>query len=85
MTTPNDLSDGALAVFAFAAYHQLSSGDAVTSIISDDAVGHRADPAGVAELVQARLATQKDDRLHLTAEGQVMLSQVIDRIRGAWS
>ena len=84
MTTPNDLSDPALAVFAFAAYHQLSTGDAVTSLVSNDASGHSADPTAVAELVQLHLATQKDNRLQLTAEGQLMLSQIIDRIRGAW-
>lgn len=84
MTTPNDLSDQALAVLAFAAYHQLGSGDMVTSIVSSDASGHHADPAAVAELVHKRLAVQKDDRLHLTDEGQVMLSQIIDRIRGSW-
>lgn len=84
MTTPNDLSDSALAVFAYAAYHQLGSGDAVTSIVSNDAAGHKADPAAIAELVQRQLATQKDERLRLTSEGQVMLSQIIDRIRGTW-
>lgn len=84
MTTPNDLSDKALAVFAFAAYHQLESGDQVSSVISADHAGHKADPSAVTELLQADLAIQQDDRLHFTVAGQLMLSQVIDRMRGSW-
>ena len=85
MATPNDLSDKALAVFAFAAYHQLESGDVISSLVSNDKSGHKADPAAVAELVHADLATQHEDRLRLTAAGQLMVSQIIDRIRGSWS
>ncbi|MDB5612645.1 MAG: hypothetical protein JWQ22_298 [Devosia sp.] len=85
MTTPNDLSDKALAVFAFAAYHQLESGDAVSSLVSNDKNGHKADPAAIEELVQAELATEHEDRLRLTDAGQLMLSQIIDRIRGSWA
>lgn len=84
MTTPNDLSDKALAVFAFAAFHQLESGDAVTSIVATDGAGHRADPAAIAELVEVGLASERGDRLHLTDAGQLMLSQILDRIRGSW-
>ena len=84
MTTPNDLSDKALAVFAFAAFHQLESGDVVTSIVATDGAGHRADPAAIAELVEVGLASERDDRLHLTDAGQLMLSQILDRIRGSW-
>ena len=84
MTTPNDLSDKALAIFAFAAYHQLGSGDLVSSVVSADHAGHKADPSAVAELAQADLATEHGDRLHFTAAGQLMISQVIDRIRGSW-
>jgi len=84
MATPNDLSEKALAVFAFAAYHQLASGDVVTSVVSTDASGHKADPDAVAELLNAELATQSDERLHFTSAGQLMLSQILDRIRGSW-
>lgn len=84
MTTPNDLSDKALAVFAFAAFHQLESGDVVTSIVAQDGAGHRAEPAAIAELVEAGLASQQGNRLHLTDAGQLMLSQILDRIRGSW-
>ena len=82
MTTPNDLSDHALAIFAFAAYHQLSSGEAVSSVVARDASGHAADAIGVAELVEGELADERDDRLHFTDAGQLMLSQIIDRMRG---
>lgn len=84
MTTPNDLSDKALAVFAFAAYHQLSSGDAISSVVARDSAGHQADPAAVDELVQRELASASADRIELTDAGQLMLSQIIDRIRGTW-
>jgi hypothetical protein len=84
VTTPNDLSDKALAVFAFAAYHQLDSGDAVTSIVAVDGAGHRADPDAVSELTDKELGTLEGDRFHFTPGGQVMLSQIIDRIRGSW-
>ena len=84
MTTPNDLSDKALAIFAFAAYHQLSSGDAITSVVASDDAGHHADPTAVDELAQRELAIAKGDRIELTAAGQLMLSQIIDRIRGGW-
>ena len=84
MATPNDLSDKALAVFAFAAYHQLASGDVVTSVVSTDASGHKADPDAVVELLTAELATQGDGRLHFTGAGQTILSQILDRMRGSW-
>jgi len=84
MTTPNDLSDKALAVFAFAAYHQLESGDAVTSVIAGDGAGHRADPQAISELSEKDLGKLDGDRFHFTSAGQLMLAQIIDRIRGSW-
>jgi len=84
MTTPNDLSDKALAVFAFAAYHHLESGDAISSIIAEDGSGHKADPIAVEELGRLDLAVRRDTRLHFTDAGQLMLSQIIDRMRGSW-
>lgn len=84
MTTPNDLSDAALAIFAFAAYHQLASGDAVSSIVANDGTGHRADPKALRELVGRDLIVQEGERLHFTPGGQLLLSQIVDRIRGSW-
>jgi hypothetical protein len=84
MTTPNDLSDKALAIFAFGAFHQLESGEAVTSLAAKDNAGHRANREAMEELASRDLASLEGDRLHLTAAGQLMLSQIIDRIRGSW-
>jgi len=84
MATPNDLSDKALAVFAFAAYHQLESGDAVTSVVADDSAGHHADPDAINELSKKDLGKLEGNRFHFTAAGQLMLSQFIERMRGSW-
>ena len=84
MTTPNDLSDKALAVFAFALYHQLESGDAVAAVIANDKNGHRADPAAVEELKKLELAELVDDKIVFTPAGALMLSQLEDRFRGGW-
>jgi len=83
MTTPNDLSDKALAIFTFAAFHQLESGDAITSVIANDAAGHRADPEAVAELEAKGLGELSGERFVFNVAGQLMLSQIIDRIRGS--
>lgn len=84
MTTPNDLSDKALAVFAFAIYHQLESGDAVSGVTARDAAGHQADPKAIAELAQLDLAHLENGRITFTAAGQLMLTQLLDRLRGSW-
>ena len=83
MTTPNDLSDKALAIFAFAAFHQLESGDDITSVIANDAAGHRADSEAVAELEAKGLGELSGERFVFNVAGQLMLSQIIDRIRGS--
>jgi len=44
------ISDRALAVFAFAAYHELESGQVVRSVARRDDAGHKADDAAVDEL-----------------------------------
>jgi hypothetical protein len=83
VTTPNDLSDKALAIFAFAAFHQLDSGDAITSVIANDDEGHRADPEALAELEAKELGELSGKRFDFNVAGQLMLSQIIDRIRGS--
>jgi len=84
MTTPNELSDKALGIFAFAIYHQLSSGDLVTAVATADSSGHRGDPAAIAELESNGLARLDGDRLVFTDAGMVMMSQLVDRLRGHW-
>lgn len=81
MTTPNDLNDKAPAIFAFAAFHQLESGDAITSVVANDAAGHRADPEAVAELEAKELGQLSEERFVFNVASQRMLSQIIDRIR----
>lgn len=75
------LSDKALGIFAFAAYHQLTSGETVTEVISADGKGHRADPEGVAALAAAGLATEDNGRVAFTPEGMARLAAVLDALR----
>jgi hypothetical protein len=84
MTTPNDLSDKGLSIFVFAIYHQLTSGDAVTGVVANDGAGHKADPQGIAELEKLELAKLDGELITFTEAGQVMLSQLVDRLRGSW-
>jgi hypothetical protein len=84
MTTPNDLSDKALAVFAFAIYHQLESGDAVSGVAARDAAGHQADPEALKELSELGLANVENSKINFTDAGQVLLSQLVDRLRNRW-
>jgi hypothetical protein len=75
------LSDKALAIFAFAAYHQLASGQTVSSVVQSDGAGHKADDEAVAEL-QARGLAQADGRtVHFTPDGESALAAVIESLR----
>ena len=84
MTTPNDLSDKALAVFAFAMYHQLESGDAVSGVVARDAAGHQADPEALKELSGLGLANVENGKINFTDAGQLLLGQLLDRLRNRW-
>jgi hypothetical protein len=75
------LSDKALSVFVFAAYHELVSGQKVTSVIRRDHAGHVADPDGAAELERRGFITQNGDFLHLSAEGERFLEALLVAIR----
>lgn len=77
------LSDKATAVFAFAAYHQLSSGEAVIDVVLKDGAGHSADPAAIEELEAAGLAKKEGDRAAFTDAGKAKLEAVITALRGA--
>ena len=76
------LSDKAIAVFAFAAYHQLSSGEKVVDVVLKDGAGHSADPEAVKELEAAGLLKASDDRGQFTPDGQSELDRVIEALRG---
>jgi chromosome segregation and condensation protein ScpB len=76
------LSDEALAVFAFAAYHQLSSGQMVRSIVQRDGAGHKASDAAVSEL-QGRGLIQADGQdIAFTPQGEEALQAMISALRG---
>lgn len=77
------LSDKAIAVFAFAAYHQLSSGQAVIDVALKDDAGHSADPAAIQELEAADLAKAEGERAAFTEAGKQKLEAVITAMRGA--
>ena len=75
------LSDKALSVFAFAAYHQLESGQKVTRVIRRDGAGHQADPEAVAELQQHGLVTATEDDIIFGPDAERLLDEVIDAMR----
>ncbi|QQR38228.1 hypothetical protein [Devosia rhizoryzae] len=75
------LSDQALSILAFAAYHQLESGDAVSEVALDDGQGHKASAKGVEELQEAGLLTVNGSRGTFTDEGAAKLKAVVDSLR----
>jgi hypothetical protein len=83
MMTLMALSDKALSVFAFAAYHQLNSGQKVSSVIRRDGAGHAADPQAVEELEKAGLIDASETELTFRPEAEAMLGRAVDALRGA--
>ncbi len=81
MTRPQ-LSDKALGVFAFALYHQLTSGEPVSGVVADDGKGHRADPDAVAELTEKGLATADQSMITFTPDGMSALQSLLKAIKG---
>ena len=82
-TTIPSLSDKALAVFAFAAYHQLESGQKGASVVQRDGAGHKADEDAVEELTARGLARADGRSVHFTQEGERVLASVVDGLRRA--
>lgn len=81
MADLSGLSDGALAVFAFAAYHELSSGQRVLSVVREDGAGHRANAAAVDELDERGLIRAERDELVFTPAGEDALQGIASAIR----
>lgn len=77
------LTDEALAVFAFAAYHQLESGEPVSRVVIEDGAGHQADRKAIAELTDRGLARTENNRIVFTSDGEAVLSAIIDAMRKA--
>ena len=83
MADTTGLSDKAVAVFAFAAYHQLESGQAVKKVVREDGRGHKADEDAVAELEGRRLIEISGNDLCFSEEGLAILSTAIDGLKSA--
>ena len=81
-TSTEGLSDKALSIFTFAAYHRLLSGERVTSVIRTDGKGHQADPDGVAELEQRGLATVSERDISFGDEAGEFVETIVAALRG---
>lgn len=81
--TAQPLSDRAVAVFAFAAYHQLSTGQKVSGVTLSDGKGHGLDPDAVEELAGRGLVTVNEREVVLGDQANGILAEIIDRIRSA--
>ena len=79
----DSLSDKAMAVFAFAAYHQLGTGQRVMKVVRRDGSGHEADPEAVQELEQKALARVDGDYIAFSDAGEAMLAKAVEGLRGA--
>lgn len=77
-----NLSDKALSILAFAAYHSLVSGEEVKEVVLDDGQGHHADSEGVKEMEAAGFLTPDGPRGALTDKGSEALGRVMNAIRG---
>lgn len=75
------LSDKALSIFAFAAYHRLLSGERVASVIRKDGSGHEADPEGVAELERRGLVEAGEARIDLGEAAQAFTERLVEALR----
>jgi predicted secreted protein len=75
------LSEEALAVFAFAAYHQLASGQAVRSVVRRDGAGHKASDKAVGELRDRDLIKVEEDEIRFTPAGEQALQAIVESIK----
>lgn len=83
MPNTADLSDKAVAVFAFAAYHQLTSGQPVKSVVREDGKGHKADDGAVHELDERGLANVSGSEIVFSDDGLKVLASSIDGLKAA--
>jgi hypothetical protein len=81
--TTNQISDKGIAVFAFAAYHQLEGGHPVREVIVSDRTGHSANPEAIRELEELGLLTRDGNRVSFTDQGEAMLDNVIKSMQQA--
>lgn len=83
MANTSGLSEKAVAVFAFAAYHQLTSGQPVKSVVLSDGKGHQADEEAVSELVERQLASVEGNDIKFTDAGLAVLAKAVEGLTGA--
>jgi hypothetical protein len=83
MEQGSELTEKAAGVFAFAAYHQLNSGQPVKSVIRTDGKGHEADPEAVEELVGKGLAVIEENNIVFTDSGMTSLAAVVKAVTSA--
>ncbi|WP_449409485.1 hypothetical protein [Methylobacterium komagatae] len=83
MADVKGLSDHALSILAFAAYHRLVSGERVTSVVRKDGNGHEADPKGVEELTERGLAEAGETEINLGKDAQEAVEVMVEALRGA--
>lgn len=84
---PDDarISDKALAVFAFAIYHQLESGSRVKQVVRNDRAGHHADEEAISELQGLGLVQADGDRIGFTERGEALLDRIVADMRAVAS
>ena len=68
-------------MFAFAAYHQLESGEPVTGVVRRDGAGHHADEDAIRELSEAGLVTVEANRVNFSDQGEAVLGALIGALR----
>ncbi|EIM25855.1 hypothetical protein [Microvirga lotononidis] len=81
MADLSGLSDDALAVFAFAAYHELSSGQRIRGVVQKDGVGHKASDAAVDELDGRGFVKSDGQEIVFTLAGEEALQHIVSGIR----
>lgn len=83
MPDTTELSDKAVAVFAFAAYHQLESGQPVKSVVLSDGKGHKADEGAVSELQAGGLVELQGNDITFTQSGLEILARAVQGLGAA--
>lgn len=83
MPETTELSEKAVAVFAFAAYHQLESGQPVKSVVLSDGKGHKADAGAVSELQARGLVDVEGNDITFTQGGLAILARAVQGLGDA--
>lgn len=81
MPPTDQISNKSLMVSAFAAYHQLQSGQTVREVIAPDGVGHSADPEAIEELGKFGLVVKDGNRVSFIDQGETVLDRVVKNMR----